>query len=310
MARTHARVYHSIWADPDFLARTESAQRMFLFLLSQSDIEHSGVLGLRERRWSRGASDSTLASIEKALAELIESRFIVVDEDTEEVLVRSFMRWDNVWRQPNIAKAAAEHIRTLTSVPIRAALLAELQRIEISGANMQPHIFAEVRQLREDLLNELNEAIPNPTRNPSGKGSGNPSANGSANPRAKGSGEGGNCSSEGQPPSPTTSPSTSTAPTLPLPAVAAAPATGGGLTVTQRSKVITDAYAAAEPMCKWPAVNGVVIKAIRSERYTDDEIRDALLRLAAEGRGVTVETLRTELNGFPPRDNGQRLAQH
>lgn len=72
------------------------------------------------------------------------------------------------------------------------------------------------------------------------------------------------------------------------------------LTETQRSKRLTDAYAEAEPMCKWPAVNGVVLKAIRSGRFTDDAIRAALLRLAGEGRSVTVDTLRTELQGFPP----------
>jgi hypothetical protein len=53
-------------------------------------------------------------------------------------------------------------------------------------------------------------------------------------------------------------------------------------------------------MCKWPAVNGVVIKAIQSGRYSDDEIRDALLRMAAENRSVTVDSLRTELGGLPP----------
>jgi len=72
------------------------------------------------------------------------------------------------------------------------------------------------------------------------------------------------------------------------------------LSVTQRAKRITDAYALAEPMCKWPAINGVVIKAIKLERWSDDEIRAALLRLAGEGRWVTVETLRVELNGLPP----------
>jgi hypothetical protein len=73
------------------------------------------------------------------------------------------------------------------------------------------------------------------------------------------------------------------------------------LSITQRSKRITDAYAAAEPMCKWPAVNGVVIKAIKSNRFADDEIRDALLRMAAENRSVTVDSLRTELAGLPAR---------
>jgi DNA-binding transcriptional ArsR family regulator len=77
------------------------------------------------------------------------------------------------------------------------------------------------------------------------------------------------------------------------------------LSITQRSKGLTDAYALAEPMCKWPAVNAIVIRAIKSEKFTDDEIHDALLRLAKEGRGVTVESLRVELAGLPP-SNGHK----
>lgn len=73
------------------------------------------------------------------------------------------------------------------------------------------------------------------------------------------------------------------------------------LSLTQRSKLITDAYAAVEPMCKWPAVNAIVIRAIKAERWSDDEIRAGVLRLAGEGRPVTVETLRIELMGLPPR---------
>jgi hypothetical protein len=76
------------------------------------------------------------------------------------------------------------------------------------------------------------------------------------------------------------------------------------LTVTQRSKRITDAYAEAEPMCKWPAVNGVVIKAIKSGRYRDAEITAALLRMVPDNRSVTVDSLRTELGGLPPTRSG------
>ena len=85
-----------------------------------------------------------------------------------------------------------------------------------------------------------------------------------------------------------------------VPAASAAGANTGLLSITQRSKRLTDTYAEAEPLCKWPAVNGVVIKAIKSERFADDEIGAALMRLAAEGRSVTVDTLRTELQGLPP----------
>jgi hypothetical protein len=70
-------------------------------------------------------------------------------------------------------------------------------------------------------------------------------------------------------------------------------------TPAQRSKAITDAYHRAEPMSKWPAVNAIVLKAIKVGRWPDDEIRDALLRLAEDHRSVTVDTLRVELTGPP-----------
>jgi hypothetical protein len=82
-----------------------------------------------------------------------------------------------------------------------------------------------------------------------------------------------------------------------------------GLSMTQRSKIITDAYYEIEPMCKWPAINGVVLHAIKSKKYTDIQILDAMRRLANEGRTVSVETLRVEITGFAPRNNQPRSGQ-
>lgn len=62
-------------------------------------------------------------------------------------------------------------------------------------------------------------------------------------------------------------------------------------------------------MCRWPAINGIVVLAIKSGKYADDEIRSALLRMASTGQTVSVESLRLEIEGFAPRDraspNGQ-----
>jgi len=86
-------------------------------------------------------------------------------------------------------------------------------------------------------------------------------------------------------------------------AAAGKPRPAAGLTITQRSKQMTDAYAEVVPLCKWPAVNGVVIRAIKAEKYSDDEIFAALMRLAAEpGRSVTIDALRSEIEGLPARD--------
>ena len=57
-------------------------------------------------------------------------------------------------------------------------------------------------------------------------------------------------------------------------------------------------------MCKWPAVNGIVVLAIKSGKYADEEILAALLRMAKENRSVTVDSLRTEIGGMPPRRPG------
>lgn len=78
------------------------------------------------------------------------------------------------------------------------------------------------------------------------------------------------------------------------------PTESAELTPTQRSKPITDAYHEAQPMCKWPAINGIVVLAIKSGKYSDDQIHDAMLRLAENGKSVTVENLRLEIEGFAP----------
>ena len=57
-------------------------------------------------------------------------------------------------------------------------------------------------------------------------------------------------------------------------------------------------------MCRWQAINGIVVLAIKSGKYTDAEIRDALLRLADSGKSVTVESLRIEIEGLTPWPSG------
>jgi hypothetical protein len=52
-------------------------------------------------------------------------------------------------------------------------------------------------------------------------------------------------------------------------------------------------------MSKWPAVNAIVLRAMKTGRWSDQQIHDAMQRLAADRRGVTIDTLRHELTGPP-----------
>ena len=112
MSRDYARIMTSIWRNKEFRGLTEQQQRAYLFLVTQPDISAAGVLPLRVRRWADAASSSTADSLAQLFKELESGRFIVVDWDAEELLIRSFIRWDggfnNPKRRPVIIRAAEE----------------------------------------------------------------------------------------------------------------------------------------------------------------------------------------------------------
>lgn len=131
MARSEARISVDIWdADSDFIRLSPGAQWLYFLLLTQPDLNHLGVLALRERRWARKASNTTVNDVRAYIGELGAERYVVVDEDTEELLIRSFIRRDKVYRQPNVLRAAADNLRLLTSAILRRALAVELRRIQ------------------------------------------------------------------------------------------------------------------------------------------------------------------------------------
>jgi hypothetical protein len=142
VARSEARVSVDIWApESDFTALTAGGQRLYLFLLSQPDLSHLGVLALRSRRWARAAADLTADDVQTALNELEKHRYVVTDYEAEELFVRSFVRRDKVYRQPNVLRAAADHLALVTSPLLRQALAVELRRIE---AMEMPATSAEI----------------------------------------------------------------------------------------------------------------------------------------------------------------------
>ena len=167
MARSEARVLVDIWDDEDFLVLSPAAQRMFLFLISQRDLEHTGVIALRERRWAKGAAGLTAGDVVAALGELEHARFVVLDEDAEELLIRSFIRRDKVFRQPNVMRSATDRLDEIKSLPIRRELLVELHRI-VETESMSDSALEIVEEMREALA----KACGNPSRNPSAEGSG------------------------------------------------------------------------------------------------------------------------------------------
>lgn len=131
MARDHGRVFSAIWGNNDFTALGADAQRLYMLLLSQADLNFAGLISLRLRRWAAMAEHTTPADIESDLRELHAARFIVVDFDTEEVLIRTFVRNDGLWKSPNMFKAMVKDTREISSDVIKCELLAEIKKLPL-----------------------------------------------------------------------------------------------------------------------------------------------------------------------------------
>ena len=181
MPRDHARLLVRIWADEDWTALTMAAQRRYHQLLSQERINACGVQDLRVQRWSTSARDDTIDQVKRDLNELHEARFIVVDTTTEEVLIRSYMRGDGVWKIPNSTKSALAAAQQVQSRRLRAVLVGELRRL----ADLIPEGRVDKKSNRQavvDTADLLEQDLAKGSGNSSGKGYPKGSGNGSGNP--------------------------------------------------------------------------------------------------------------------------------
>ncbi|TQM83257.1 hypothetical protein FHX81_5675 [Saccharothrix saharensis] len=202
MARDHARLYVHIWTDPDFIELSAVAKLIYLQLFSQPKLAYSGVLDLAAKRWARAHPDLDLAAVRSALAELDAARFIVVDQETEEVLVRSFIRRDELWKQPNVLRGALRVAFEIVSPILRVALARELRRLPVEVTGPAPLVAADeleagARELPASVMAAMDTRTARkpatgraPRREPVADTTANSSANPSGTPSAMGLGEG------------------------------------------------------------------------------------------------------------------------
>jgi hypothetical protein len=183
MARDHAQIRLSIWADDDFRQLSGNAQHLYFLLLTSPSLSYCGVTDWRPARMTGLVGDWSIDTIEDAAAELIDRLYILVDEQTEEVLVRSFVRHDGLMKQPKMATAMSTAHLAVGSVALRGVVVWELQRLQ----REQPDLHGWGSEKAAALL-----SLPavDPSTYPCRKGSVKGSGKGNRTPSGKGSGEG------------------------------------------------------------------------------------------------------------------------
>lgn len=126
MARDHARVNVTIWGDPNFRRLPPPAQHLYMLLWTAPDLSYCGVHDWRPARLTGLAEGWTRQAIETAAACLEARHFLVIDHDTEEVMIRSWIRWDGLMKQPRMAISCITAYASVASPTIREVIVHQL----------------------------------------------------------------------------------------------------------------------------------------------------------------------------------------
>lgn len=174
MARTSAYFKTSIWGD-DFRALPSAAQHLYIAIWTSAGLSYAGVADWRPARIAKISADLTPEKVIEAGLLLHRDLYLVVDEETEEVLVRSFIRHDGLMEQPNVAAAMVRDYGKIASPAIRGVIVHELQRLFEEAPELKG--WRDLKTGKERASALLGNPSVNPSLNPSGWGSGNPSPN-------------------------------------------------------------------------------------------------------------------------------------
>ncbi|MGA5820898.1 HNH endonuclease [Kitasatospora sp. NPDC094028] len=148
MARGHGRILTSVWEDGDFLALTQEQQRLYLFLISQPNLNHAGLLPLTLKRWASKAKALSDAALRQTLGALAERGFVTVDDDYDELFVNGYFRHAGIGGQPRVVAAAYDALANSASIALRGIASIELtEAVAKAPPPAAPHgVRAEVLQ--------------------------------------------------------------------------------------------------------------------------------------------------------------------
>lgn len=144
MAGRFTPLHSSIWSDPDFVALSGNAQRVYLLAMSQPNVSFAGVVPYTEKRWAGMAKDTTRGAIAEGICELENARFVLVDPDTEELLIRSFVKHGRIYEQKQLRKALVRAYEGILSTALQVAFYAEQSDDVKALLGSLPEAFTEI----------------------------------------------------------------------------------------------------------------------------------------------------------------------
>lgn len=129
MARRFAQFPVSQWTVPSYTLLTREQQHTLFMLTTQAKISLCGVIDYIPGRLVLTAADWTPESLDESIRWLAahDAQWLVVDDMTQEILVRNFIRDDLILGTPNVAQGMAAQFGEVMSPTLQEAIIRELR---------------------------------------------------------------------------------------------------------------------------------------------------------------------------------------
>lgn len=127
--RKHTRFYHDIWGDDDWRDLSPEAQHLY-FVLYTWPPTFCGAGDWKPKKIAARAKGWTEATVLDAGEELLVGEFLLIDVETEEHLLRSWIKHDGLYRNANMAVSMANARAELASKNLRGVVVHEVAKLK------------------------------------------------------------------------------------------------------------------------------------------------------------------------------------
>ena len=164
--REYAQLKLSIWNDRDFTNLTVDAQLVYIMAMSHPTTNLAGVLDYAPQKFARLAGGFTPKRIVAAVDELCRGRFVVTDDDTGEMLVRTAVRASGAWKKPTTAASIANSVTNTFSDKLRSVLAQELRKAVAEDPSAQGKTAAKTLLTCADSISPHSGSYTGPYTEP------------------------------------------------------------------------------------------------------------------------------------------------
>jgi hypothetical protein len=136
VSRQFGKTHIKRWNKPEWVALSVTAQWLYDALVSNANLSPCGVMDWKPKVMKKNAGALTLDVLDAAMDELRQGLFVVLDEDVDELLIRSFIRNDVDLSNKNMMVSAMKAWQRVGSMELKQVIIFELGRLRAENPDL------------------------------------------------------------------------------------------------------------------------------------------------------------------------------